>query len=345
MNRRHFIQVTTGALVAGVLAGPASALGQANTITLDALHAAKYRKRRRFVKTSFGDIAYLDEGRAGRVALFLHGFPLNGFQWRGVIDRLSMYRRCIAPDFLAMGHSRVAEGQDVGPDAQVAMLIALLDALSIDAVDLVANDSGGAIAQLLVVRHPERVRSVLLTNCDSEIDSPPAALRPVIELSKQGKFADEWLAPWLADKNRARSATGLGGMCFSDPAQPTDEAIDMYLAPLLASPRRKALVHRYAIALERNALAGIEADLKRSTIPARIAWGMKDDIFAPAGGDYLARTFGASRGIARIAQGKLFWPEEHPDIVAREAIALWNVSLLCPDAQCASPRTGDQLSV
>ena len=50
-----------------------------------------------------------------------------------------------------------------------------MDALSIDRADLVANHSGGAIAQLFLARHPQRVRSLLLTNCDSEIDCPPPA--------------------------------------------------------------------------------------------------------------------------------------------------------------------------
>jgi len=39
---------------------------------------------------------------AGAAALFLHGAPLNGFQWRGAIDRLTPYRRCIAPDFMGI---------------------------------------------------------------------------------------------------------------------------------------------------------------------------------------------------------------------------------------------------
>ena len=92
--------------------------------------------------------------------------------------------------------------------ASPTMLAQLLDKLSIPAVDIVANDSGGAIAQLFVTRYPKRVRSLLLTNCDTEPDSPPPAVLPVIELARAGKFADEWLVPWLADKVLARSGEG-----------------------------------------------------------------------------------------------------------------------------------------
>jgi pimeloyl-ACP methyl ester carboxylesterase len=203
------------------------------------------------------------------------------------------------------------------------MLVSLLDTLGIDDVDLVANDSGGAVAQLFLVQHPERVRTLLLTNCDAEPDSPPPALLPVIALSKEGKFADQWLAPWYADKRLARSAEGIGGMCYADAEHPTDEAIAMYLGPLVSSPQRKALVHAYAIGLDPNPLAGIAAKLSEVRIPVRILWGTGDTIFSPESPGYLDRTFGNSRGVRRIAGSKLFWPEERPDIIAEEALRLW----------------------
>jgi pimeloyl-ACP methyl ester carboxylesterase len=179
-------------------------LSIATPLAIPELTAADYDRTRRFAETRFGRIAYVERG-AGPAALFLHGFPLNGFQWRGVLPRLSPYRRCIAPDFLAMGHSEVAKGQQVDLAAQTEMLVSLLDALGIDRADLVANDSGGAVAQLVLARHPGRVRTVLLTNCDVENDCPPTAFRPIIALAKRGRFAER-IASWRADKSRARSA-------------------------------------------------------------------------------------------------------------------------------------------
>jgi haloalkane dehalogenase len=280
--------------------------------------AATFHASRRFAETSFGSIAYVERG-AGDVALFLHGFPLNGFQWRGALDRLSAYRRCVAPDFMGLGYTVVAPGQSVTPPAQVSMLAAFLDALSIRRVDLVANDSGGAIAQLFVTRYPDRVRTLLLTNCDVEPDSPPAAVLPVIAMAREGTFADRWLVPWLADKQLARSAQGLGGQCYADSSHPTDEAIDCYLWPLVSSPSRKAHLHEYALGLTPNPLKG----LPRSDVPLRIVWGMADTIFSPADADYLDRTFPGSRGVHRVSGAKLFWPEEFPDILGQEAVRLW----------------------
>ena len=323
MNRRHFLQLSGGLLASGAVVAGAGTGGLSLADSERGMSAAEFHATRRYVATPFGRIAYVERGD-GPVALFLHGFPLNSFQWRGALPRLAPYRRCIAPDFLALGYTQVAPGQDVGPDAQVAMLVALMDKLDIRDADIIANDSGGAVAQLLLVRHPERVRTVLLTNCDSELDCPPPALQPVIELSKQGRFVDEWLVPWWQDPRLARSAQGIGGMCYADPSQPGDEAIDTYFGPLMSSAKRKSLVHAYAMGLERNSLSGISAELKRSTAPTRIVWGMADTIFAAESAQRLQDSFGVSRGLRTLEGSKLFWPEERPDVIAEEAQLLWN---------------------
>jgi haloalkane dehalogenase len=142
----------------------------------------------------FGRIAYIERG-AGPVALFMHGLPLNGYQWRGALERLSSGRRCIAPDFMGLGYTEVAAGRDLAPATQAEMIAAFLNALSIDAVDVIANDSGGAIAQLFTVRNPKRVRTLLLTNCDVHENSPPPAVLPVIEEARRGSYADAFRPP------------------------------------------------------------------------------------------------------------------------------------------------------
>lgn len=326
MQRRHFLALATGTLAAGALGGylPDAFAGRASSATgaSGTLDAAAFRSLRRFARTGFGNIAYVDHGR-GPAALFLHGFPLNSFQWRGAIERLSPHRRCIAPDFLGLGYTEVAQGQSLAPAEQAAMLAALLDRLGIEDVDLIANDSGGAVAQLFVARYPKRVRTLLLTNCDSEIECPPPALLPVIDLARQGRFVSEWLAPWHADTTLARSPEGIGGMCFANPTNPTDEAIEYYLTPLVRAADR---THAYAIALEGNSLAGIAPALRQCAAPTRIVWGTSDNIFSTAGAEHLDRSFGRSHGVRWLEGSKLFWPEERPDVIAEEACRLWGVA-------------------
>src|SRR5262249_61445851 len=78
------------------------------------MDAATWSAARRFAETPFGKIAYVERG-SGAAALFLHGFPLNGFQWRGALDRLSAYRRCVAPDFMGLGYSQIPPRPRLAP--------------------------------------------------------------------------------------------------------------------------------------------------------------------------------------------------------------------------------------
>jgi pimeloyl-ACP methyl ester carboxylesterase len=307
---------------AHVLAGCAvrnSGTGQPDSI----LDAGQFTVMRRFVTLPMGEISYVEHG-SGPAVLMLHGFPLNSFQWRGVIERLAPHARCVAPDLLGMGQSRAVQGQDIGPDAQVQMVVSLLDALGVSSAHVIANDSGCAVAQLLLVRHQARVRSMLLTNGDTESQCPPEAMRPVIELARRGRFVDEWLVPWHADPQLARSDHGIGGLCYADRAHPTDEALRMYFGAPIASSERKAALEGYAVALERNVLAGISSGLRASRVPARVVWGMGDAIFDAANADYLDRTLGNSHGVRRLPSAKLFWPEERPDLLAAQARLLWS---------------------
>jgi pimeloyl-ACP methyl ester carboxylesterase len=312
MKRRDFLQLT-GAAVAGGIAVVHGAKAAAPTA------ADAYRQARRFAGLPCGRIAYVERGK-GDAALFLHGAPLNGFQWRGALDRLSPYRRCIAPDFMGLGYSQIPEHQSVAPAAQVAMLASLLDALDVGRVDIVASDSGGAVAQMFLVRYPGRVRTMLLTDCDTEPNSPPALIKPVLDMADAGTLADD-TAKWLTDKNLARAT--FGAAVYHDPAILTDDVIEYYVTPLVSTPLRRRQYHAFHKALRPNPLAGIEAALRRSTVPVRMVWGARDTIFPVADAAYLDRTFARSSGIRYVPQGKLFFQEEFPDVIAEEALRLW----------------------
>ncbi|QGZ38295.1 pimeloyl-ACP methyl ester carboxylesterase [Pseudoduganella flava] len=309
MKRRDFLTLASAGLAAATLlpahAGP--------------LDAAAFRAMRRYADLPCGRIAYVERG-TGPAALFLHGAPLNGYQWRGAIERLSPLRRCIAPDFMGLGYSAPHEGQSLAPAAQLAMLVALLDKLGVQSVDIVASDSGGAVAQLFAVHHPARVRSLLLTNCDVEPDSPPAGIAPVLEMARAGTLAD-MTARWLDDTALARST--FGAAVYHDPATLTAETIACYVEPLVATPLRRAQYHAFHVALAPNPLAGVEASLRRSRVPVRIVWGGSDTLFARGDAQYLDSTFSRSRGIRFVPDGKLFFQEEYPEVIALEARGLW----------------------
>src|ERR1700678_4713788 len=145
----------------------------------------KYLPFRRSLETLSGRISYLEQG-TGPVALFVHGVLLNGHLWRHQLADLSDIRRCIAVDLLAHGETEIASDQHVSVTDNAKMLTEFLDALQIDQVDLVGNDSGGGIAQIFAASHPERVRSLTLTNCDAHDNWPPEAFKPFLAMAASG---------------------------------------------------------------------------------------------------------------------------------------------------------------
>src|ERR1700746_2283052 len=172
------------------------------------------------VETPSGRISYASAG-FGRLALFLHGVVLNKHLWRHQLVGLSDVRRCIAVDLLAHGDTEITPDQDVSVTANAKMLKEVLDALKIDRVDLVGNDSGGGISQIFSALYPERVRSLTLTNCDTHDNWPPEAFQPFVAMVKAGGLRGT-LEAMLSAKSIYRSPDALG-LAYEHPENVTDE--------------------------------------------------------------------------------------------------------------------------
>jgi pimeloyl-ACP methyl ester carboxylesterase len=272
------------------------------------MDAESFHRRRRFARVPSGRIAYVEEGE-GPPALLVHGVPLNGFHWRHVIARLAGMRRCIAPDLMALGYTEIAPGQDVSFTAQARMLAAFLDALGIDRVDLIGNDSGGAIAQIFAANHPERLRTLTLTNCDVHDGWPPKAVLPNIELARQGKLADAYGA-LLADPAAAQARFARA---WADPSVLTAEVLGVYLAPIIASAERKDAFNRYWIAFDPAQTIAIEQKLRAVAAPVLIVWALDDIFFDVKWAHWLRGTLPNVVRVVEVPGAKLFFPEDKPD--------------------------------
>ena len=321
MTRRDFLYGSATVASKATLAG----MFPASKTDVKPIDAKSFHASRKFADLSVSRVAYVERGR-GPVALFIHGYPLNGFQWRGALDRLQTHRRCIAPDVMGMGYTRTPAGQTISPETQADMLAMLLDSLGVDAVDLVANDSGGLVSQLFVAKYPRRVRTLLLTNCDVDENSPPPQFVPLINLAKEGTLVDKFIVPQLNDKQLARSAKGMGGLAYTYPENLADETIETYFRPFVENPLTKVQMQEYAVSMGANPLIAIREELRQWKGPARMVWGMKDTLFGVQWAEYLDRTLVGSRGVRRVEGANLFFPEEMPDLIAEEALALWSAS-------------------
>jgi haloalkane dehalogenase len=273
------------------------------------LHAS-----RRFADTRFGRIAHLDRG-SGPATLFVHGLPLCGYEWRGVIEDLARERRCLAPDAMGLGYTEVAAGQGVSFADQAAMLDAFLDAVGVDRVDLVGNDTGGGVSQIFASRHPNRVRSLTLTNCEVHDLWPNALLANFYEGVAQGAVP-QGMRMMLDDVRLAREQ--LGALVYEDAERAfTPDVVRLYLEPVVASPERVRLFQELCDwKRNRPQILEIAPELRASKIPAQVVWGDADVAFDAAPSvEWLRSNLGSLRKVTIVPRAKLFFPEEHPRLV------------------------------
>jgi pimeloyl-ACP methyl ester carboxylesterase len=175
--------------------------------------------------------------------LFVHGVLLNEHLWRNQLAHLSDIRRCIGVDLLAHGDTEIAPDQDVSVTADANMLREFLDALNIELVDLVGNDSAGGIVQIFVALHPQRVRSLSLTNCDAHDNWPPEPFKPFLAMAAVGGLP-ETLHAMLSDKRVYRSPQALGP-AYEYPERLADDSIESYLRPFLRTEQRTRDLQRF----------------------------------------------------------------------------------------------------
>lgn len=82
--------------------------------------------------------------------------------WRGLIPVLSRDRMVIAPDMVGFGYTERPAGVRYELPIWVDQMSGLLDSLGLDQVDLVGNSFGGAVSLAFAVKHPGRVRRLVL---------------------------------------------------------------------------------------------------------------------------------------------------------------------------------------
>ena len=278
---------------------------------------------RRTVEIPSGRISYLEQG-SGPVALFVHGVLLNSSLWRHQLAGLSDIRRCIAVDLLAHGDTEIAPDQDVSVTANARMLREFLDALAIDQVDLVGNDSGGGIAQIFAALNPERVRSLTLTNCDTHDNWPPEAFKPFLAMAASGGLSGT-LNAMLSDKQVYRSAGALGP-AYEHPEQVSDDTIETYLRPLVRSERRTHDLKRFLAAFDNSHTVAIQDQLKSLQAPTLIVWGTDDVYFDLKWSHWLADNIPGTRRRVEFKDARIFFPEERWQEFNEELRAHWHTS-------------------
>jgi pimeloyl-ACP methyl ester carboxylesterase len=264
-------------------------------------------KHRSQVHTRSGPASYIDTGGPGRAALFVHGVGTSSYLWRHVIDQLGGERRCVAVDLPLHGQTPAAADQDFSLPGLARFLADCCDALELSDVDLVANDTGGAVAQVFAAGHPERLHTLTLTNCETQDNLPPKALLPAIWAARMGLLAPVGRRV-ARDIRRARKPMFGGG--YQDLTRLPDDVARAWVEPVLGSSEAARQFQRLFLSLHARDLRAAGPALARLQIPTLIVWGTGDRFFRRKWAYWLRDTIPGATGVVEIDGGRLFFPDE-----------------------------------
>jgi pimeloyl-ACP methyl ester carboxylesterase len=264
----------------------------------------KYRGQ---VQIPSGPASYIDTGGPGRVALFVHGLGTSSYLWRHVIDQLDGQRRCVAVDLPLHGLTPAAADQDFTLPGFARFLAEFCAGLELTDIDLVANDTGGAISQVFAAGRPELLHTLTLTNCETHKNLPPKVLLPAAWLAHMG-LAARISRRLLRDIRRGRKR--FYGLGYQDIENLPEDLARFWLETQFATPELARQNQRIMTSLHARDLLAIEPALARLQVPTLIVWGTGDIFFRRKWAYWLRDTIPGATEVVELAEARLFFPDE-----------------------------------
>jgi pimeloyl-ACP methyl ester carboxylesterase len=243
------------------------------------------------IQVSQGKVHFRDEG-SGPPIVLIHGLLVNGRVWERLVPMLSERMRVIVPDLPLGSHPRPMNADaDLSAPGLGDLIAELLERLELEDVTIVGSDTGGALTQIAVAAHPERIARLVLVNCDAFEHFPPPAFDAVFKLIARVPGAVKGLE--LGARSRFVRTRAMGLMPLTVEPVP-DEMLRDWLAPLKNAGVRRDLVKVARGVSSEHTLAAAER-LRSFTGPALIAWGTRDKFFPLADAERLKELFGDAR--------------------------------------------------
>lgn len=266
--------------------------------------------------------------RGGEAIVFLHGFPESHRTWRAVAPALAQDHFVVAPDQRGFGASDKPKGVEAyATDRILEDLIALADALELERFTLVGHDWGGAVAWLAALRHPDRLKRLVIVNSPH----PLVFQKSLIEDEAQRAASQYMNAFRNPAMEQGIAAMGLetffdksfGG--HTDLAAIPPEERAHYLADWSRPGALTAMLNWYrasgivvpAPGEAAELPAWTKAPFPSITMPTLVIWGLKDKALLPVQLDGLYELVDDIT-LSATADAGHFIPWEHPDFVIAE---------------------------
>jgi pimeloyl-ACP methyl ester carboxylesterase len=210
--------------------------------------------------------------------------------WSKTAEHLSPEHRCILPDW-PMGAHRIPMNADADltPPGIANLIADFLEALELDGVTIVANDSGGAMSQVLATRRPERIGRLVLTNCDTHENFPPSVFKLMPPLAKVPGAMTLMALPFrLGPLRRAAFAP------FAKTTIPP-ELIDSWMEPSQRDAGVKRDTAKFTAGLNKRYTLEAAERLAQFDRPTLFAWAPEDRFFKLSYAQRLAETIPDAR--------------------------------------------------
>lgn len=288
------------------------------------------------VDLSIGPIRYRSAGpdtADAPVAVFVHGFLVNATLWDPVVERLATSGvRCIVPNWPLGAHSTpVPTEVELSPSSVATAVLELLDALDLQDVVLVGNDTGGGLCQLALAGDTRRVGALVLTNCDAFDDFPPKFFVPLFVAARFR--AAVWVIAQTMRLRSARHSPLAFGPLLSPPR--SADVTAGWMQPVLRDPAIRRDITRFAKALRRDELTRSADWLSTFGGPTSIVWGTRDRHFGVRLGRRLAQVLPNAK-LTEVPDATTFVPIDRPDAVATAILETASEIRIAP--ALASPR-------
>ncbi|HEX6457060.1 MAG TPA: alpha/beta hydrolase [Solirubrobacterales bacterium] len=266
---------------------------------------------RKEVQLPAGMVRFREAG-SGKPVVFVHGYLVDGRLWSGVVGHLSDRCRCLAPDW-PMGAQQVAMNPDadLSPPGVARLIADFLDELALEDVTIVGNDSGGAISQVLVANHPERIGRLVLTNCDTHENFPPGIFKAMPPLAKLPGGMLVLSAPFRIPAVARRAFEP-----FAKTKIP-DALIASWMEPAAKDSGVMHDLKKFTAGMDKRHTLAAAEKLSETKPSLRLLWAPGDKYFPISYAERLAGEVGNAE-IVRIPDAKTFVPLDQPARVADE---------------------------
>lgn len=238
----------------------------------------------RVAKVEGLDIFYREAGpKDAPTILLLHGFPTSSNMFRNLIPQLATQFHVVAPDYPGFGLSSMPDRHQFAYTFEnlTNAINQLVDRLKLSSYSLYVFDYGAPVGYRLALRHPERVKALIIQNGNAYEEGLPKIWDPFRAYWKEPTAETRRGLHYLIkpEATRWQYENGVTDRTLLDPTTWTlDQArldrpgnADFQLDLFLSYASNVALYPQF------------QEFFRKYQPPALIVWGKNDEVFPPVG--------------------------------------------------------------